>query len=64
MNPTFVENTMKTMIIMPLPTQGSKQHLTKLFLKVNKKKTFFWIFMFFYVNFTCTRFIVCECGNK
>jgi len=37
-NPTFIERTMKTMKRMPLITQGSKQHLTKLFLEVNKKK--------------------------
>ena len=29
---------MKTMKGMPLPTQGSKQHLNKLFLEVNKQK--------------------------
>jgi len=41
------------MKIMSLPIQGSKQHLTKLFLEVNKQKTTFWIFMYFYVNLTC-----------
>jgi len=30
---------------MPLPTQRSKQHLTMLFLEVNKQKTYFWICM-------------------
>jgi len=44
---------MKTMKEMPLPTQGSKQHLTMLYLEVNKEKTYFWIFMCFYVNLTC-----------
>ena len=34
---------------MPLPTQGSKQHLTMLFLEVNKQKN---IFLDFYV-FLC-----------
>jgi len=29
----------------PLPTEGSKQNLTMLFLEVNKQKTYFWIFM-------------------
>jgi len=43
---------MKTMKTMSLPTQESKQHLTMLFLEVNKQKTYFWIFMCFYVNLT------------
>ena len=37
----------------PLPTQGTKQYLAKLFLEVNKQKTFFWIFMYFYVDLAC-----------
>jgi len=44
---------MKTMKEMPLLTQGSKQHLTMLFLEVNKQKTYFLIFMCSYVNLTC-----------
>jgi len=36
---------MKIMKEIPLPTQGSKKHLTMLFVEVNKKKTYFWIFM-------------------
>ena len=32
---------MKTMKEIPLPTQGSKQHLTMSFLEVNKQKTYF-----------------------
>ena len=49
---------------MPLPTQGSKQHLIKLFLEVNEQKTSFWIFMYFYVKLTCIYFIVCEGGSE
>jgi len=44
---------MKAMKGMPLPTQGHKQHLTMLFLEVNKQKSYFWIFMYFYVKLTC-----------
>jgi len=44
---------MKTMTEMPLPTQGSIQHLTMLSLEVNKQKTYFLIFMCFYVNLSC-----------
>ena len=51
---------MKNMKIMPLSTQGSKQHLPKLFLKVNEKKTSFWIFML--ICYACILF-VCGCGN-
>ena len=51
MNPTFEERTMKTMKRMPLPTQGSKQHLTKLFLEINEQKTFFLDFYIFLGEF-------------
>jgi len=49
---------------MPLPTQGSKQHLLTLFLEVNEKKKKIWIFMYFCVKLTGMYFIVCEGENE
>ena len=42
---------MKTMKGIPLPTQGSKQQLTILFLEVNKKKNTFLDFYVFLCGF-------------
>lgn len=52
---------MKAMKWMPLPTQGSKQHLLTLFLEVNEQTN---IYLDFYVKLTGVYFIVCEGGSE
>ena len=42
---------MKNMKGIPLPTQGSKQHLTMLFLEENKEKNIFFDFDVFLCEF-------------